>query len=144
MARVAIALLGVVGLLLAAAGLIIALAWGLSALGQNPYGRNPFGETVQGLTFAGTLYAVGAALVAIAVRWIRDHAGPQPVRPIVPVGGVFIVLFVVMSIWMAALGYWTNIPILLFFMIGILAPMALCVRPWGTPLAPRPRSSSRI
>jgi hypothetical protein len=140
MARVAVLLLGLVGILLTAAGLIAALAWGLPALGLNPNGRNPFGETVQGLTVAATLYAVGAASLAIAIRWIRDHGGPQPVGALVPVGGLFVVLFVVISVWMAARGYWTNIPVLLFFMIGILAPMALGVLPRGTPLDRRIRS----
>jgi hypothetical protein len=140
MARVVVGVLGVVGLLLAAAGLIMTLAWGLPALGLNPYGRNPLGETVGGLTFAVTLYAVGAGLLVIAIRWIRDHAGPQPARALMPVGGIFVVVFVVMSIFLALRGYWASIPMLLFFMIGILAPMALGALPRGTPLDQRVRS----
>jgi hypothetical protein len=140
MARFAVAMLGVVGLLLAAAGLIAALAWGVPALGLNPSGRNPLGETVQGLTFAATLYAVGAALLATAIRWILNHAGPQPARAFVPVGSVFVVVFVAMSILMALRGYWASILMLLFFMIGILAPIALGALPRGTSLDNRVRS----
>jgi hypothetical protein len=140
MARVVVGVLGVVGLLVAAAGLIMALAWSLPALGLNPYGRNPLGETVQGLTFAVTLYAAGAALLAIATRWIRDHARPQPARAFLPVGGVFALLFVAMSILMALRGYVASIPMVLFFMIGILAPVALGALPRGTPLHHRVRS----
>jgi hypothetical protein len=140
MARVVVGVLGVVGLLVAAAGLIMALAWSLPALGLNPYGRNPLGETVQGLTFAVTLYAVGAALVAIAIRWIRDHAAPRPARAFRSVGSVFVVLFVAISILMALRGYWASIPMLFFFTLGILAPVALGALPRGTPLHHRVRS----
>lgn len=141
MARIGVGVLGIVGLLLAAAGLIAALAWGLPALGLNPNGRNPVDGTVRALTFAGTLYAIGAALLAIAIRWLRDHAANRPAWEFAATSGVFVALLVVMSIWMAVLGYWTNIPVLLFFMIGILAPIVLGVRPWGSQLDRRARSS---
>ena len=141
MARFAAVMLGVVGLLLAGAGLIAALAWGLPALGLNTNGRNPVDDTVRGLTLAATLYAVGAALLAIAIRWLRDHSANRPAWGFAATGGVFVALLVVMSIWMAVLGYWTNIPVLLFFMIGILAPIVLGGRPWSSQLARRAPSS---
>jgi hypothetical protein len=140
MARVSVAIVAVVGVLLAGAGLFAALAWGLPALGLNRYGRNPVDETMRGLAGAATLYAVGAALAASATRWIRNHAKPETLRAFAPVGGVFVVLFVVLSIWMAVLGYWTNIPLLLFFMVGIVAPIALGGLPWGNQLGRRVRS----
>jgi multisubunit Na+/H+ antiporter MnhF subunit len=133
MARVAVALLAV-GLLLATAGLFVALAVGLPALGLNPYGRNPLDETLRALAFAARLYAIGAALLAIAIRWIRDNGGSERVRGFSAVGGLIVVLILVMSVWQAVLGYWTNIPILLVFMIGIFAPIALGGWHWGRQL----------
>jgi hypothetical protein len=124
---VLVGVLAVVGLLLAAAGLIVALAVGLPALGLNAYGRNPLDFTLRGLSTAATLYVIGAALLTASTRWMRNRLGPQEARRLLPVGGVFAGVFVVLSIWMAALGYWINIPILLFFIGGILAPIALGV-----------------
>lgn len=80
MTRIAVGVLGVLGLLLVAAGVLVAFAVGLPALGPNPYGRDPFDHTLRGLGTAATLYAVGAALLAIAFRWMRDHAGPLDAR----------------------------------------------------------------
>jgi hypothetical protein len=124
---VLVGVLAVGALLLAAAGLLVGLAVGLPALGLNPNGRNPLDFTVRGLSTAATLYVIGAALLAAATRWMRNRQGPQVARRLLPVGGVFAGVFVVLSIWMAALGYWTNIPILLFIIGGILAPVALGV-----------------
>jgi hypothetical protein len=133
---VLVGVLAVAGLLLAAAGLLVGLAVGLPALGLNAYGRNPLDFTVRGLGTAATLYVIGAALLAAATRWIRNRQGSQDARRLLPVGGVFLGVFVVLSIWMAALGYWINIPLLLFFIGGILAPMALAVwRPSGSHVA---------
>ena len=140
MVRVAVALLAVVGLLLATAGLFVALAVGLPALGLNPYGRNPLDETLRALASAATLYAIGAALLAIAIRWIRDNGGSERVRGLSAVGGLIVVLILAMSVWQAVLGYWTNIPVLLFFMIGIFAPIALGGWHWGRQLDARARS----
>ncbi|TMC66980.1 MAG: hypothetical protein E6J16_00390 [Chloroflexota bacterium] len=117
--------LAVVGLLLAATALIVALDVGLPALGLNAYGRNPLDFTLRGLSTAAACYVIGAALLVASTRWIRNRVGPQDARKVLPVGGVFAGVFVMLSIWMAALGYWTNIPILLFFIGGILAPIAL-------------------
>jgi len=129
MARFAVGVLAVVGLLLAAAGLFVALAVGLPALGLNPYGRNPLDETLRGLGTALTLYAIGAALLASATRWMRNQRGPLGARRLLALGGAFASVFAVLSIWMAVLGYWLNIPLLLFFLTGILAPAALGVWP---------------
>jgi len=131
MARSAVgALVGVVavvGLLLAAAGLLVGLAVGLPALGLNAYGRNPLDFTVRGLSTAATLYVIGSALLAAATRWMRNRQGSEGTRRLLPVGGVFVGVFLVLSLWMGARGYWSNIPILLFFIGGILAPIALGV-----------------
>lgn len=128
MGRVAVAVLAVIGLLLAAAGLIAGLAWGIPALGLNIYGRNPLDETLRGLGSAATLYAVGAALLAVAIRWIRDHSGPLDLR-----GFVFpAVMFLGVTGLMAVRGNWTSILMLLVVAIGIAAPIALGGRPWGT------------
>jgi hypothetical protein len=124
---VLVGLLAIAGLLLAATGLIVALAVGLPALGLNDYGRNPFDFTIRGLSIAAALYVIGAALLAASARWIRNRLGPHGARRVLPVGGVFAGAFVVLSLWMATLGYWINIPILLFFIGGILAPVALGV-----------------
>lgn len=128
MGRVAVAALAVVGLLMAAAGLIAGLAWGIPALGLNIYGRNPLDETLRGLGSAATLYAVGAALLAIAIRWIRDRSGSLDLRgsavPAVTLLGV--------AALMAVRGNWTGILMLLVVAIGISAPIALGGRPWGT------------
>jgi hypothetical protein len=124
---VLVGLLAIVGLLLAAIGLIVALAVGLPALGANAYGRNPLDSTLRGLSTAAAFYVIGAALLAASTRWIRSRLGPQDARRLLPVGGVFGGVFVVLSIWMAAFGYWINIPILLLFIAGILAPVALGV-----------------
>ena len=136
MARFGVGVLAVVGLLLAAAGLLVALAVGLPALGLNPYGRNPLDHTLRGLGSAATLYAMGAALLATSTRWMRNRLGPLDARALLPLGGVFAGVFVVLSIWMARLGYWINIPVLLFFLAGILAPIALGLwRPTGSRIA---------
>jgi hypothetical protein len=136
MARVAVALLAVLGLLLAAAGLIAALAWGVPALGLNRNGRNPLDETLRGLAFAVTLYAVGAALLASTTRWLRTHNGPFNIGAFAFAGAMIPVL----GVWMALRGYWTNIPMLLIVVVGIYAPIALGARPWGNRLSLR-RSS---
>ena len=131
MARAAVgALVGVlaiVGLLLAAAGLLVGLAVGLPALGLNAYGRNPLDFTVRGLSTAATLYVIGAALLAAATRWMRNRQGSQDARRLLPAGGVFLGVFVVLSLFMGARGYWIDIPVLLFFIVGVLAPIALGV-----------------
>ena len=133
MARLAL-VIAVVGVLLAAAGLFVALAVGLPALGLNPYGRNPLGETLRGLGTAATLYATGAALLATATRWARTHRGPLPVA-MVPFFGGFVAL---LCLFQAVVGYWTNIPELLFFTIGIAAPVALGAQPWSSARYSRP------
>ena len=122
---VLVGVLAVVGLLLAATALIVALAVGLPALGLNAYARNPLDFTLRGLSTAAAFYVIGAALLVASTRWIRNRVGPQDARKVLPVGGLIAGVFVVLSIWMDALGYWTNIPILLFFIGGILAPIAL-------------------
>src|SRR2546428_6604278 len=76
MVRVAVALLAILGILLVSAGIMVALAVGLPALGLNPYGRNPLDQTIAGLAIATTLYVVGAALLASAIRWMRTHIRP--------------------------------------------------------------------
>jgi hypothetical protein len=130
MPRIAVSLFAVLGLLLAAAGLITALAWGLPALGLNANGRNPLDATLRGLSSAAGLYATGAALLAIATRWIRNRYGPLPPRGIW-VAASFTAL---LCLWQAVLGYWANVPALLFFTIGIAAPIALGGWPWGSRL----------
>jgi hypothetical protein len=133
MARVAVALLAVLGLLLAVAGLIAALAWGLPALGLNRNGRNPVDETLRGLAFAVTLYAVGAVLLASTIQWFRIRYGPIDLGAFAFAGAMIPVL----CVWMAVLGYWTNIPVLLFLIAGICTPIALGGRPWGNLLSLR-------
>lgn len=128
MARVAVAALAVVGLLLAAAGLIAGLAWGIPAAGLNVNGRNPLDETLRGLGSAATLYAVGAALLAIATRWIRDHSGPLDLRAF----AIPSVMFLGATGLTALRANWTGILMLLVVGIGIAAPIALGGRPWGT------------
>jgi len=119
MARVGVGLLAVVGLLLTGAGLIAALAWGLG-----------------GLTTAGMLYVVGAALLASAIRWMRTHIGPVNPAAFAFVGAIIPVL----GLWLALRGYWTSIPLLLLFVVGLYAPIALGGRPWGKPKFDRPGS----
>ena len=133
MARVAVALLAVLGLLLAAAGLIAALAWGLPALGLNRNGRNPLDDTLRGLSFAVTLYAVGAALLASTIRWIRIRYGPLNLGAL----AFAVAMIPVLCVWMAVVGYWTNIPLLLFLIVGVYAPIALGGRPWSNRLSLR-------
>ncbi len=131
MARAAVgalvSVLAVVGLLLVAAGLLVGLAVGLPALGLNAYGRNPVDFTVRGLSTAATLYVIGAALLAVATRWMRNWQGSQDPRKLLPAGGVFLGVFVVLSLFMGVRGYWIDIPVLLFFIVGILVPIALGV-----------------
>jgi MFS family permease len=136
MGRVAVVLLAVVGLLLAAAGLIAALAWGLPALGLNRLGRNPVDETVRGLAFAAALYAAGAALLASATRWLRSRYGPLSLAAFAYAAA----LIPVLCVWMAVLAYWSNIPLLLFIVVGIYAPVAIGGRPWGKQLRLGPGS----
>jgi hypothetical protein len=126
MARVAVALLAVLGLLLAGAGLILALAWGLPALGLNRDGRNPLDDTLRGLGFAFTLYTVGAAFVASSTRWFRVRYGPVNLGAFAFAGA----MIPVVGVGMALRGYWSNIPLLLFVIVGIYAPIALGGRPW--------------
>jgi hypothetical protein len=136
MIRVAIAVLAVVGLLLASAGLLIALAVGPPALGFNPYGRNPLDFTFRGLASAATLYAVGAALLAGATRWLRAHTGPLNVGAFAIAGAAIPAA----AVWLALRGYWTTVPLLLLFVAGILVPIALGGRAWGKQLSPRARA----
>jgi len=136
MVRVAVALLAILGILLVSAGIMVALAVGLPALGLNPYGRNPLDQTIAGLAIATTLYVVGAALLASAIRWMRTHIRPVNLGAFAFAGAIIPVL----GVWMALRGYWSSIPLLLLFMVGLYAPIALGGRPWGKPLIDRPRS----
>lgn len=136
MARIGVGVLGVAGLVLIAAGVFVAFAVGLPALGLNPYGRNPFDETLRGLGTAVTLYALGAALLAIAFRWIRDHQGPLDVRGFSLAGVVALGIIG----WLAVLGNWTGVAMLLTLTIGMIVPIALGGGPWITGLGRRARS----
>jgi hypothetical protein len=136
MGRVAFVVLAVAGLLLAAAGLIVALAWGLPALAVNRLGRNPLDETVRGLAFAATLYATGAAMLASATRWLRIRYGPLNLAAFAYAAA----LVPVLCVWMVVLGYWSSIPLLLFIVVGIYAPIAIGGRPWGKHLRLGPGS----
>ena len=136
MPRVAVGVLGVVGLLLVATGVLVAFAVGLPALGLNSYGRNPLDETLRGLGTAVTLYIVGAALLAIAFRWIRDHQGPVDVRGFSVVGVVALCMIGLMAV----LRNWTGVAMLFTLAIGITVPVALGGGPWITRLGRRARS----
>jgi len=46
----------------------------------------------------------------------------------------------VLGVWLAVRGYWTSIPLLLLFVVGLYVPIALGARPWGNPAIDRPRS----
>jgi len=136
MARVAVALLAILGVVLASAGMFVALAVGLPALGLNPYGRNLLDQTLSGLFTATTLYAVGAALLASAVRWMRTHSGPLNLGSFAFAGAIIPVF----ALLMVLRGYWTTVPLLLLFVVGLFVPIALGGRPWGKTLSERPRS----
>jgi len=136
MARVAVALLAILGVVLASAGMFVALAVGLPALGLNRYGRNPLDQTLSGLFTATTLYAVGAALLASAVRWMRTHSGPLNLGSFAFAGAIIPVF----ALLMVLRGYWTTVPLLLLFVVGLFVPIALGGRPWGKTLSERPRS----
>jgi len=136
MTRVAVGALAVVGLLLVGAGVLVAFAVGLPALGLNPYGRNPLDETLRGLGTAATLYAVGAALLAIAFRWLRDHRGPLNVWGFSFAG----IMSLGLTGLMAILRNWTGVAMLLILVIGIAVPIALGGGPWTSQLSRRARS----
>ena len=136
MARVAVTLLAILGILLASAGMFVALAVGLPALGLNPYGRNPPGQTLSGLFTAAALYVVGAALLVTAVRWMRTHSGPLNLGSFAFAGASIPLL----AVWMVLRGYWMTVPLLLLFVVGLFAPIALGGRPWSKALTQRPRS----
>src|ERR1700730_16615786 len=112
MARLAL-VIAVVGVLLAAAGLFVALAVGLPALGLNPYGRNALDETLRQLGTGAPRYATAAALLATATRWARPHRGPLPVA-MVPFFGGFVAL---LCLFQAVVGNPTMLPELLFLTI---------------------------
>jgi len=133
MARLAVVVFATVGILLVAAGLFVALAVGLPALGLNPYGRNPLDETLRGLSTAAKLYVVGAALLASALRWIRNHDGGAPaLSSFWPVGPVVVIVYV----WMAASRNWLYVPIAPLFAIGLLTPIAVGLWPRGSQATP--------
>jgi len=136
MARLAVVVFATVGILLVAAGLFVALAVGLPALGLNSYGRNPPDFTVRGFATAATLYVVGAALLASALRWKRNHDGGAPgLSSFWPVG-----LFVlIVCVWMAASRNWLYVPIVPLFAIGLLTPIAVGLWPRGSQPTPAVR-----
>jgi hypothetical protein len=135
MGRVGAILLAVAGGVLAFAGAVIALAFGIPALGLNAYGRNPLDETLRGEGSAVILYAAGAALLAIATRWIRAHDGPLHFERFA-VAGVVMLGF---GGLMAVRGNWTGVGMLVVGTIAILAPIALGGRPWGS----QPKDAAR-
>lgn len=126
MTRAGVALLAILGLFLAAAGALVALAVGIPALGLNPYGRNPLSMTIAGLVTAAVLYLVGAALLVSATRWMRDHGFAAARRGALAVIGGMVLLF---GTLMAVKGFWISIAMFLVAVIAMLAPAAIGLRP---------------
>ena len=117
--------LAVLGILLSAAGMIVAVAVGAPALGLNIYGRNPLAFTLAGLTFAAKLYVPGAAMLWLACNWMRKHR--QLRNDQMALVGVMIL---VVCVPMALRGYWVGIGLLLVVVVGIGVPIVLGLRPW--------------
>jgi hypothetical protein len=129
MSRGLVVLLAIVGLTLAAVGFFVILAVGIPALGLNPYGRNPMSLTVSGLTAGVTLYLVGAAVLASATRWMRDHPHGSPA----PALAFLAVMLVGWTGLMAVRGYWFSIAELALYIAAIFFPIALGVFPKPKP-----------
>jgi hypothetical protein len=135
MALAVVTLLAIVGLLIASAGLVLAMAVGLPALGLNRYGRNPLDVTVSVLATAAMLYGVGAALLVGTTWWMRTRRAPN-LKGFAYTGSLIPVLLV----WAALRGYWLTIPLVLFVVAGLFAPIAVGLRPWDRHLTDRPGS----
>lgn len=125
MARVAVALLAVLGLLLSAAGMIAALAVGIPALGLNSRGRNPVAFTLVGLAFAAMLYFPGAGFLWVASNLMRK-GGWWRIEPFALVA----IVLIVSTVPLALRGYWLGIAMLLVTLAGIALPVVLGLRPW--------------
>lgn len=135
MALVGVTVLAIIGLLVASAGLLLAMAVGLPALGLNRYGRNPVDVTVSVLATATMLYGVGAALLVGTTWWMRTRKAPN-LKGFAYTGALIPLLLV----WAVLRGYWVTIPLVLFFVAGLLAPIAVGFRPWEKRLTDRPGS----
>jgi hypothetical protein len=102
----------------------VAYAVGIPALGLAAYGRPPFRDTLSGLGTALTLYLVGAALLAAAIRSIRDRRPGSPVTLFAVIG----VSILISSLWAGLRSDWIGAAVVVVAGIAVLAPIALGFR----------------
>jgi peptidoglycan/LPS O-acetylase OafA/YrhL len=116
-----------VGVLLSGAGLFVAIAIGMPALGLNPHGTNPAQFTVTSELTAAFLYFLGALLSWLAAGQMRRLGN---VRRLLPAGVVIGVLGLVVEVPTVLQRDWAWAGGLLFFYAGLFLPIALGLRPW--------------
>jgi hypothetical protein len=124
MARPVVAVIAVIGIVLVGAGVFVAYAVGMPALGLNSYGRPAFSETLSGLGTALTLYLVGAALLAAAIRSIRHRRPGSPVPLFALIGA----LILTWSLWVGLRSGWIGATVVVVAGSAVLAPIALGFR----------------
>jgi hypothetical protein len=123
-AKPVVAVIAVIGTVLIGAGVFVAYAVGIPALRLAAYGRPPFGETLSGLGTALTLYLVGAALLAAAIRSIRDRRPGSP-------AGLLALIAISTLIWSLGAGLrsdWIGAAVVVVAGIAVLAPISLGFR----------------
>jgi hypothetical protein len=127
MARPLLVVIAVVGTILIGAGVFVVYVVGIPALGLNPYGRPPFRETVSGLGTALTLYLVGAALLAAAVRSISERRPKSPTAVFALIGASTLTW----SVWAGLRSGWIGAAFVVLAGIALLLPIALGLRRFG-------------